>query len=105
MLDGKEINEMSRQFLMNWQASKEARRQERQQRQRDAESLRMPLMHSEEIGETFQLPPGTLSHQVLVASSNPSEFKAMISTSRDTGGSVKKKEVVRLVIVHMLCCK
>ena len=32
MLDGKEINETAKRFLMNWKASKDARRRQRKQR-------------------------------------------------------------------------
>ena len=102
MLDGKEINETSRQFLINWQASKEARHQQRERRRRHVESLTMQTIDSQDTIEGLQLPPTAFSGKVLMASSNPSQFRAMISTSGDGDGPVDRKGV-RYVYKYVMC--
>jgi protein phosphatase 1 regulatory subunit 42 len=92
MLDGKEINETSRQFLINWQASKDARHQQRERRRRQAS---MQTVDSHDTIEDLQLPPAAFLRKGLMTSSYPSQFKAMISATGDGDGAVDRK-VVRL---------
>ena len=94
MLDGKEINETSRQFLLNWQASKEARRQEKEKRRRYTVPSSLPTVKLE-YGETLKFPLGGLSHQTMMVSANSSEFKAMISATSNAASGKIKRDVVR----------
>ncbi|CAL8292390.1 unnamed protein product [Lota lota] len=50
VLDGKEINELSRQFLINWKASKEAQRRARDERALAAQALHYPFLTDLDTG-------------------------------------------------------
>ncbi|CAH1254215.1 protein phosphatase 1 regulatory subunit 42-like isoform X6 [Branchiostoma lanceolatum] len=83
VLDGKEINETARKFLLSWKANKEARRRQREDRKKngDADGTRREL-------PPLQLPHAPLRNYIMPGLPGArKQFEAILARSRSLPGS------------------
>ncbi|XP_066273569.1 protein phosphatase 1 regulatory subunit 42-like isoform X4 [Branchiostoma lanceolatum] len=98
VLDGKEINETARKFLLSWKANKEARRRQREDRKKNGDAdgtrrVKVEIIPVEEDLPECELPPLQLPHAPLRNYIMPGlpgarkQFEAILARSRSLPGS------------------
>lgn len=98
MLDGKEISETTKRFLLNWKANRDARKRQLLQRQKRAQELEKATCSEPEMTSIYfqTVPPSLPPLNAAFAGSYPRRISS--GTTLESGTSGTRSQHTRLII-------